>query len=74
MIKCINNRDVQVLKSQAGYYIGTTDECGSPYCRISSYYSNHEDALMALNTKSFLVRDSVEINFCNNGNTCIKER
>lgn len=73
MIKCINDRKVEVLKSQAGYYIGTTDEYDGPYCRISSYYSNYDDALMALNTKSFSVRDSVEINFCNNGNSCIKE-
>jgi hypothetical protein len=37
----------RVLRSAAGYYIGTQCGCG-PYSRESGYYSNEEEALDAL--------------------------
>jgi hypothetical protein len=41
---------LQVLGSQAGYYIGTTDECG-PYSRESvEYFPTKEAAFAALET------------------------
>jgi hypothetical protein len=42
----------EVLRSAAGYYIGTQCECG-PYSRESGYYRTYEEAESALNSGSF---------------------
>lgn len=36
-MKCIKGHEIEILKSAAGYYVGTRDENGLPYCRISDY-------------------------------------
>ena len=38
---------LQVLRSNAGYYIGTLDDVGSPFCRLSTQYWDSADAVMA---------------------------
>lgn len=44
---------LQVLRSNAGYYVGTQcNECG-PYSRESGYYETREAADKALKTGSF---------------------
>ena len=68
---CINGKDIQVLRSAAGYYIGCYDEDG-PCCRISGYYSNKQNAEIALEHKLFF-RVAEEISFCNGGCSCIQE-
>jgi len=41
---------LEVLKSAAGYYIGTLDEAGAPYSRESEeYWQTFEEAERALN-------------------------
>lgn len=50
---CNKTLPVEVLKSFAGYYIGTwCDECG-PYSRISGYYDTMEKASKALADGSY---------------------
>ena len=39
---------IQVCSSNAGYYIGQDEPCGSPYSRLSGYYKNWEEADKAL--------------------------
>lgn len=70
-MKCIKGKEIQVLRSAAGYYIGCYDEDG-PCCRISGYYSDKERAETALEKKLFF-RDAEEISFCNKGWGCIPE-
>jgi hypothetical protein len=63
---CRNNKKVQVLESGAGFYIGTLDEDGCPYCRISTtYYETSEQAQSALNSREFIERECAENIFCN---------
>lgn len=41
--------ELQVLKSAAGYYLGTLDEDGTPYSRESvAYWRTYEEAQAAL--------------------------
>ena len=49
---CHTKLDNQVLRSAAGYYIGTRCCCG-PYSRESGYYRTEEEAKKALATDSF---------------------
>ena len=42
----------QVLRSAAGFYIGTRCECG-PYSRESGYYRSEDDAQKDLDAGSF---------------------
>jgi hypothetical protein len=37
-MKCIKGYKLQVLKSPAGYYLGTVDKDGFPNCRVSIEY------------------------------------
>jgi len=69
-MKCIKGYEIRVLKSAAGFYIGTTEEEGFPMCRISGYYPTEEAAQTALNNKTFY-RFAEEISFCNGGCGCI---
>ena len=72
MAKCVNGFELQVLKSPAGYYIGTLTEEGLPGCRVSViYYKKKEDADRALADSSYTVRDCIENNYCSKGRGCI---
>lgn len=65
MKKCVKNCEVKVLRSNAGYYIGTLDEDGFPNCRLSEeYFNTPEEAKAALDTKSFTERIVLENEFC----------
>lgn len=44
-MKCAAGLEVKVLKSNAGYYIGTLTKEGYPNCRLSDYAVNKELAL-----------------------------
>jgi hypothetical protein len=65
MKKCVKNCEIKVLRSNAGYYIGTLDEDGFPNCRLSEeYFNTPEEAKAALDTKSFTERIALENEFC----------
>ena len=69
-MNCIKGYEIKVMKSAAGYYIGTSDEDGFPMCRISSYYQTKELAQKDLDNCMFH-REAEEIYFCNRGMGCI---
>lgn len=35
-MRCIKGHKIEILKSGAGYYVGTRED-GFPYCRLSDY-------------------------------------
>lgn len=50
-------RQVEVLSSAAGYYLGTIDEQGLPLSRESEeYFPDHEAALAALESGNWTQR------------------
>jgi hypothetical protein len=49
---CATKPTLQVLRSAAGYYIGTQCECG-PYSRESGYFERRDSAETALSTGDF---------------------
>lgn len=57
---CQKGYRISVLRSAAGYYIGTADEDG-PYCRLSGYAKSPDDP--ALNME----RECIENQWCNGG-------
>lgn len=68
--KCRKGYEIQVLRSGAGYYIGTVDEDGCPYCRLSVEYSKTADGCKNM------VADrgyAMETQFCNGGMGCLAE-
>ena len=57
---CSKGHQIQIMRSAAGYYIGTSDpEDQCPYCRISGYGSTPDDARMNIE------RECMENQFCN---------
>jgi|GEM_PF-2910290 len=73
MLKCNKGYEVKVLKSGAGYYVGTYAPQEGPNCRISGYFKSPTeltvgDLLLAC------TRICSENEFCNDGCGCqIKE-
>lgn len=67
-IKCSGGAIIKVMKSNAGFYLGTTDEFGCPNCRITGY-NNSEEGLLE---SSFEERDCPENSYCNNGCGCFR--
>ena len=51
--ECRTELGNQVLRSAAGFYIGTRCECG-PYSRESGYYRTEQEAQRALDTGTFV--------------------
>ena len=49
-------RALEVLRSNAGYYLGTTDDLGCPNSRDSGYYPTSEAAQAALDSGEFVPR------------------
>lgn len=50
---CHTELPAQVLKSGAGYYIGTFCPKDGPYSRESGYYGSREEATKSLEAKTF---------------------
>jgi hypothetical protein len=50
--ECSKKVELEVLRSGAGFYIGTQCECG-PYSRESGYYGTREAAAAALQSGNF---------------------
>ena len=74
-MKCSKGLEVKVMKSYAGYYIGTEifdKEMGYevPNCRISvSYFKTKEAAEQAMNN-GFSQRNCMENDYCSAGKGC----
>lgn len=68
-LECIRGHKIEVLKSGAGYYIGTRDNDGFPNCRISMFYAPTEiDALRLVEDRSY----ASEVKYCNHCMGCFK--
>ena len=65
-IKCKRGNEIKLLKSSAGYYLGTSDEYGCPNCRVSSY-SGTEGLSVVLRPD----RICMENIYCNGGTGCL---
>ena len=65
---CNKGYELKPRHSNAGWYIGTFDNDGYPYCRISKdYYFTQELAQKAIDSKTWVPRDSFETNACCGG-------
>jgi len=66
-MKCVNGKEIQPLKSGAGWYMGTLED-GMPYCRITQhYYATAEEAEANFRND---YRYCEENNFCSRGRVC----
>ena len=80
-MKCVKGHEVEVLRSNAGWYIGTEapdPECENvilPNCRVSCYYyGSREEAQAVLDSGMYARRDhSLENEFCNGGGGCFTQ-
>ena len=50
---CLKDMENEVLRSVAGFYIGTLCNCG-PYSRESGYYRSEQEAQCALDAGTFI--------------------
>ena len=70
MPKCTKGHEIKVMRSYAGYYLGTSaPEDGCPYCRVSSNYAKTEE--LARTTLTPDRQWCSENAFCNKGCGCI---
>ena len=60
---------LQVLRSNAGYYIGTLDHPDGPFCRLSTQYWKDADAAVAALQGGFS-RRSWQCKECPNKDIC----
>lgn len=68
-VKCRRGYEIKVLKSAAGYYLGTVTEDGLPFCRCSTEYAaTKEEAEKTLFVDRFY---AIENRMCNEGKGCI---
>lgn len=66
-MKCIKGYEVKVMKSPAGYYLGTEDPAGFPNCRISGYCQNKDLAPYLIPNRQ---TNCIENEYCNGGRGC----
>ena len=66
-MKCIKGYVVEVMKSPAGYYLGTRDPEGFPNCRISGYCQSKELAPYLIPNRQ---TNCIENEYCNGGKGC----
>lgn len=66
-MKCIKGFEVEVMKSPAGYYLGTKDKEGFPNCRISGYCQSKELAPYLIPNRQ---TNCIENEYCNDGKGC----
>lgn len=65
---CARGYSMEVLSSNAGYYVGTTDDIGLPNCRVSEYFKSQEE----LKSSPIQFRNCCENSICNEGKDCIR--
>lgn len=66
-MKCIKGYTIEVMKSPAGYYLGTKDPAGFPNCRISGYCQNKDLAPYLIPNRQ---TNCIENEYCNGGRGC----
>lgn len=66
-MKCRKGYEVEVMKSPAGYYLGTKDKEGFPNCRISGYCKSEELAPYLIPSRQ---TNCIENEYCNEGRGC----
>lgn len=66
-MKCVNNQTLYVCESMAGFYIGTLDTHGQPFCRITNYYRSRVSAAKELKEGTFKVSQRMENYYCGGG-------
>lgn len=55
---CGKKLELQVMRSNAGFYIGTSDEEGYPFSRESvEYFKNEREAIKAFATESWTQKE-----------------
>lgn len=64
---CIKGREIEILKSSAGFYVGTREQ-GEPFCRISDYRTKPGDVSDFDYSRMFY---AMENQFCNGCRNCI---
>lgn len=57
---CKRGKQLKILQSAAGYYVGTCDEDG-PYCRLTAYARTKDDPILSIE------RECDENQYCNGG-------
>lgn len=67
VMKCIKGFEVEVMKSPAGFYLGTKDKEGFPNCRISGYCQSKELAPYLIPNRQ---TNCIENEYCNGGRGC----
>ena len=73
-MECTKGKILRVLSSAAGYYIGTLDEEGFPFCRASEeYYTLREEATAVLELLKFTERSCIENQLCSGHKGCLKK-
>lgn len=69
-MKCRKGYEIKPHKSAAGWYMGTYNDEGEPYCRLSTGYAKTEDEAWKLP----LDREyAMEVKYCNSGRGCIEK-
>lgn len=63
-MKCYKGKVIKVINGVDGFFIGTTNEHGTPFCRLSQYYSSKKKAKSDLVNKSYKENDSLAIKKC----------
>ena len=71
MLKCKKGFKVEILKSGAGYYLGTLDNDGFPQCRLSTRYAATEKDAQDLSLDRQF--GCIENEYCNSGTGCFEE-
>jgi hypothetical protein len=62
---CVRSKELRVCESQEGFYRGTVDAEGYPFCRCSAlFYVNKKDAEKALRDQEFKLRDCIQNDIC----------
>lgn len=75
-MKCNQGRELVVLESVAGWYIGAMEkdeEVGVefPYCRMTNYFGSRAEAQKALEEGRFAMRVCAENDYCSKGLGCL---
>ena len=66
--KCVKGEEITMLRSEAGWYLGTYDYSEGypcPNCRISEYFANDKELEAGVE-----YRNCPENQFCSNGRVC----
>lgn len=68
-VTCRKGYEIKVLKSCAGYYLGTVTKDGVPYCRCSTEYApTKEEAEKCLFVDRHFAMENMD---CNHGKGCL---